>query len=68
MLLSLGAGKGAKSRVALVPVEGASLLDVASVPVESVAIVVGVAAGDVPVHGGGGGGGSGGGGGGWFCL
>ena len=44
------ADKRAEGRVALVPVEGATFLDVAGVPVEGVAIVVGVAARLVPQH------------------
>ncbi|GMN53669.1 hypothetical protein TIFTF001_022797 [Ficus carica] len=45
------ADEGAEGGVALVPVEGAALLDVAGVPVQSVAIVVSVAARHVPEHG-----------------
>ena len=45
------ADEGAEGGVALVPVEGATLLDVAGVPVQSVAIVVRVAARHVPEHG-----------------
>lgn len=42
--------KGAKSRVSLVPVEGPDLVGVSGVPVEGVAVVVGVAARHIPVQ------------------
>ncbi|KAM2601549.1 hypothetical protein TB1_039057 [Malus domestica] len=44
------ADERAERRVALVPVEGATFLDVAGVPVEGVAIVVGIAGRLVPQH------------------
>lgn len=47
----MAADEGAEGGVALVPVEGAALLDVAGVPIQSVAIVVRVAARHVPEHG-----------------
>jgi len=39
-----------ESRITLVPIEGTTLLDVARVPIERVAVVVGVAARHIPEH------------------
>lgn len=44
------ANKRTKRRIPLIPVEGTALLNVARVPVERVAVVVGVAGGHVPEH------------------
>lgn len=41
--------EGSERRVTLVPIEGTTFLDVASVPIQSIAIVVGVAARHIPL-------------------
>ena len=44
------ANKRAKSSITLVPIKRTSLLQITSVPVDSIAVVVGVAARHIPVH------------------
>lgn len=42
--------KGSERRVTLIPIKGTILLNVTSVPIESIAVVVGVAARNVSIH------------------